>query len=111
MNSQHDETTYAALLAVARDSLDLIGERLDFQPRGEAVDRSDEVRADLRRWQGLWQDFVTRADLADRYRWELKQRMGRAAREFETDLDQPAPILRTCIERARNSLYAEVWRS
>lgn len=110
METQHDESTYAGLLAVARDSLDLIGERLDFQPRGEQIDRLDEVRTDLLRWKDSWRHFVSRADLPENYRVQLQQLMGRAARELESDLNQPAPVLRVYIDRARNSLFDDAPR-
>lgn len=107
METHHEDRTYAGLLAVARDSLDLIGERLDFQPRGEQIDRLDEVRTDLLRWKDSWRHFVSRADLPETYRRQLQVRMGRAARELDSDLNQPAPVLRVYIDRARNSLFDE----
>jgi len=105
METLHDNPTCAGLLAVARDSLDVIGERLDFQPRGESVDRLDEVRTDLLRWQDTWRAFVSRADLPEHYRSELLRRMGRAAQVLDTAIDQPAPMLRAQIDLARDSLY------
>jgi hypothetical protein len=107
MNPNCPEDTYLGLLAVAWDSLERIGERLESARESAPSGRVEDVRIELILWKDASRHFARRSDLPESYRTRLQWLLSRAEEILDAGLYESADRLGASIGQAQSCLFDE----